>query len=254
MHKYNLTKKELEEYPKLQKMFSNPKFRPKRVRELDVSNQKAKKLPLFKILEVMPNLLEIDLSNNNLSNLQSKAFSRGCPQLEKLNLDNNNIDSLKDILGFSKLENLEVISFIDNPITKDLMFIQILQELILPDQYNSDSYIEVFTASYQMVPNIAERCIKLPEIDQDNIIYDMDVAKMGIHQFLDNSPPVKYPGNLCRKLRWILSVIDKPCPNRRIGEFRHLKKINGRTIKIYDIFRVSASPRMNLPLIFTLLL
>ena len=239
MHKYNLTKKELEEYSTLQKLFSSSKFRPKRLKSLDLSHQGAKKLPLFKILEVMPNLLEIDLSHNNLSNLQSKMFSRGCPQLQTLILDHNKIDSLKDISGFSKLENLETISFLENPIAEDLMFIQILQQLILPEEYSNDSYIEVFTASYQMVPNITENEIKLPEIDEDNLIYDMDVARMGLHKYLENEPPVKHPGNLWRKLRWILSVIDKPCPNRRIGEFRHLKKINGRVIKIYDIFRVS---------------
>lgn len=57
--------------------------------------------------------------------------------------------------------------------------------------------------------------------------------------YLEHGPKDKTNLKTMSGLNWMFSVIDRPCPNRKIGRFRHLKKLNEKVITIYDIFRIT---------------
>jgi nitrogen fixation/metabolism regulation signal transduction histidine kinase len=65
------------------------------------------------------------------------------------------------------------------------------------------------------------------------------MAERNVFNYLDSKGGDKTNVNTMSSLKWLFSVIDRPCPNRKIGKFRHLKKLNGKTITIYDIFRIT---------------
>lgn len=238
MHKYGLTYTDLVVYPKLIPMINNKNFKPKRITSLDLSNQKSKTLPPLKVLIIFPFLQELDISNNKINRFDPKPILRGCKNIKKIKLNNNLIESLVDIKKLGDLENLEFLSFIHNPVTQNLLYIKILGELIFPDRNKIKDQNEIFTATYTMIPNYLEK-YTLPELDEENIIYDAEVARKGIHKFLGNTKGIQRPGNVMRGLKWIYSVIEKKCPKRKIGKFKKLAVLNMTDISIYDIYSIT---------------
>lgn len=117
------------------------------------------------------------------------------------------------------------------------MYIQILDKLILQEQKKLTE-LEIFTASYHSVPIVAEN-YQLPHIDTDEIIYDLDLAKSGVIDFFKK--PFGTHKNLqeISTMHWLFGIIDKQCPNRKIGSFRKLKTLNQKIITIYDIYRIT---------------
>lgn len=238
MQKYGLTFSDMMVFPKLLPMINSKSFRPKRQKELELSNQKATDLPPIKVLSIFPNLIEMDVSNNRIVRFDPERITKGCKRLRVLKMNNNLIKSLTDIKKLGDMEFLETLSFIGNPVESNLLYIKILGELLFPDRNKVQDQNEIFTATYTMIPNYLEK-YKMPQIDQENIIYDEEVARMGIHKFTGNTKTVKHPGNKIRSLKWIFSVIDKKCPKRKIGKFKRLATLNSSDITIYDIYLVT---------------
>lgn len=76
-------------------------------------------------------------------------------------------------------------------------------------------------------------------MDKDEIIYDEELASKNVFNYAQSHKNNQMDHKSKVEMNWLLQVIDRPCPQRKIGKFKNLKKLNKKVITIYDIFRVT---------------
>jgi len=82
---------------------------------IDLSDNEIKKLDNFPLLKRLGCLL---LSNNRISKI-ADGLATNLPKLHTVILSNNNISKLADCDGLSQFTKLEMLSLLDNPVTKE---------------------------------------------------------------------------------------------------------------------------------------
>ena len=131
IQKYGLASDEFSPYPKLKNILIKDDNRLKRYKELELTKQKSVEAPSSKILRLFTNLKVLDLSINRICRFNPNILLAGCKNLEVLKLDSNKILNLDDLQELGDMPHLSELTFLDNPISNDRLFIQILDKLIL---------------------------------------------------------------------------------------------------------------------------
>ena len=241
MENYGIQWVDVMKYSKMVHLYNDKDFDPRKQKSLDLSNQKITGILSAKVMAIFTNLIELDLSKNLIVNFDGTILLNYCKKLEKISFDDNLIDDLVDFIPLGQLENLSSLSLLGNPVSKRKEGLPLLEELLFPPSLKKYSIVEIFTATYEFVPNSKET-IQNEQIDPKNIVYDEDVARMGLQNFRSEEK-VDKPITLFKKMRWISSVIDKPCPKRKVGIFRNLMKLNGKQITIFDAFMITGAKK-----------
>ena len=229
--------------------------------KLDLSKNKIATFKSKHFSRLLPKLQVLILDHNRISSYND-IRKLELPELKKLSfLGNPVIRDYGDPFRRA-LENL----IWSPPVTIDGKLMKHEKGAFKPIQnFNSDkgvfgkfSELEVFTALYEHVPycnegyqryviggeNIPISAEEEFGDHENGIIYDYEIEKMRMEKGVDvgyrggREKREQNPVKILNSLKWIFSVIDKPCPKRKIGRFRALEELNGRVITVYDIFRV----------------
>jgi len=72
-----ISKSDFENYKKLYQYFDNEEYNFKKVYELDISYEKATRIPQLKLMECFYNLKVLDVSNNEISHFDSVPITKG---------------------------------------------------------------------------------------------------------------------------------------------------------------------------------
>jgi len=241
MQNYGIQWPDVVRYSKMIHYFRKADFDPKKEKTLDLSNQKMSEMLPIKLMSVFSYITFLDMSHNNIARFNGKTIANCCPLLEKLKFDHNQLNTLEDFVPIGHLKNVKELSLIGNPIMQRVEGLPLLQDLIFPPSEEKCTLVEIFTATYTMVPN-AKETIDNEIIDADNIIYDEEVARKGLQKFHKQELITK-PITLERRTRWVSSVIKQPCPPRAIGSFRKLQVLNGKTITVFDICMITGAKK-----------
>lgn len=236
-----ISKSDFEMFPKLFQYFDHDEYNFTKVYELDISNEKVKKIPQLKLMECFFNLKVLDISNNLIKHICTKPLRKGVPLLEKLNLKGNLIEDLANIVKQGNMPKLHEVNLLDNPITKNQHFHQILGEIIFPSEHTKADPIKLCTATYTSIANKLDPP-SWETIDLRSYIFDGDKAVQDNASKVEVNEYTKYVLDQQKKNEEnskYVSFVCKDCPYRKIGHFKGLLSLNERRITIFDIFQIS---------------
>jgi len=242
--KYGLVKSEYSAFPKLEVILSDEKIAEDSIKVLELRKQQATHLPCEKVLSIFSNLIELDISYNRLNEMRIMSLVRSCPNLQKLNLDHNHIQSLTDIEKLGDLQKLTHLTFKKNPVSETLRFTQILEELMFPPSATTVSPVEIFTATYRLVPHKKEKN-QVMVVGKNHLEYVDDLGELGLVKFKNVSDSESNINELKRCKRWMMALIHRPCPTRKIGKFKFLQELNQEQIKVGHIFQVTGIKKLD---------
>lgn len=242
--KYGFVKNDFRSYKKLEDIMSDSSYTEESFKELNLTKQRASMLPSPKIMSVLTSLSYLDLSFNKLSRMRTRELVRACPLLQTLHLDSNNIHTLQDIQKLGSLKHLEELTFIKNPVSQKTSHMHILKNLLFPKTIQKKDIVEILTATYVNISNTPEKRATI-QVDSSNMIYVDDLKDDHLITYLHERDKETSWGQPApkRDQDWFMQLKDKPCPIRKIGQFKALLSLNYKVIKIGQIFEITGFHR-----------
>lgn len=238
MQSYGIQWADVIPYKKMVQLYKQEDYDPKKEKTLSLRNEELHNVIPIKLMSMFSNIVELDLSNNLIARFDGDVIFRCCKKLQKIKFDDNRLNTLVDFITLGSLEHLETLSLLNNPVTERKEGIPLLEELMFPPTLKTPNIVEIFAATYTFVQNTKDS-IQREVVDPANIVYDADVARMGLRDFSKKDESSKKPITLFKKTRWAFQYIDKPCPKRKIGFFRNLKVLNGKQITMFDVMMIA---------------
>lgn len=199
--------RELNEFPEIKAVLDSKGLSG--LTHLDLSGLSLTRLPSQFVFQTLPSLVSLNLSNNRLQNLNTQCIVEGVPHLTDLNLEGNLLGSFDTILTFDRLQCLQSLNLLRNPVIDQLSFQVILERLILGGSTDRVEIQRTLSAATQRV----------------------DLA-------LSSTARAK-PRNLGFPI-----FAEKKCLPRNFGLFRQLCELNKRVICYKDILMIKQFERL----------
>ena len=215
-------------YTSLRQMMQDPSFNPSETTTLTFSHQKHIDFPPHQPLSLLKNLKILHLTHNNIEKFTASRLLKGTPLLQELDLSYNKIKNLDDIVKLGELVHLEKLDIRENPVSKSLIRLRLIEFLLFPKKNTSSDGVEALTATYRegQILKTDENLYKLPvseDIDDDEP-FDRLIAKPRANKFDHSKTDIR------------LSL--KECPVPRKTNFPRLRVLNGEMISIQDVRRI----------------
>lgn len=243
MQHYGIQWADIVRYKKMVYLYKKEDYDPKKETVLDLQNEDMGDVLPLKVMAAFSNIIELNMSNNRIIRFDGEIIFKCCKKLETVKFDNNQLRTVIDFVPLGKLDSIKSISLLNNPVTDRKEGLPLLEELLFPPSIKKPTIVEIFTATYTFVPNPKEG-IKKEVIDAKNFIYDEDIAKAGLQDFI-TTKEIKKPITLFKKVRWAFQYMDKPCPKRKVGLFKNLQTLNGYQITMFDVLVITGAQKAN---------
>ncbi|KAL4503960.1 hypothetical protein ABPG72_022590 [Tetrahymena utriculariae] len=224
-------------FDKLRKKFLSPDFEPEECKELELSHQHSKELPIAKCFEIVKNLSVLILSHNQIARFDPKILTKGAPQLEVLDLSHNKIEILDDIVDLGTLVHLKILEFSNNPLCNHISRINTIIELFFPEKYKKYDPVKILTASYQQHPPTRLSLDEEEQMKKDLQVFYKFNEELEAHETRKSVSKYSHRNTLAK-------YAVEPCPVPRKSRFKNLEYLNGQIITKLDMMRASGKDKI----------